>query len=160
MSKFRKHFTKYLALKSDRMLTRAVRRIAKDEYKKTSLSLKYRSELNQLTVDLEKALKKNNAATINRLIEKINKQGGKIRDVLVAEAKDIKDLMHDINIIHLHLLEKVLDKTPAQFKLLIKEGFPRTPLNEIKEDYQQLINLMHSNLTKLYHMARYEQRRA
>ena len=160
MNKFRQHFTKYLTLKSDRMLTRAIRRIARDEYKKTSLSLKYKSKLDQLTTDLEKALKSNNAAAVNRLIEDINKQGGQLRDVMVAEARDIKEIMHDVNIIHIHLLEKVLDKTPAQFKSLMQEGFPRTPLSQIKDNYQQLVNLMHSNLTKLYHMARYEQRRA
>ena len=159
MNRFRTHFTKYLTLKSDRMLTRAIRRIARDEYKKTSLSLKEKSKLEQLTTELEKALKANNGAAVNRLIEDINKQGGRIRDVLVAEARDIKEIMHDVNIIHIHLLEKVLDKTPKQLASLMKEGFPRTSLSQIKDNYQQLINLMHSNLRKLYRMARYDERK-
>jgi hypothetical protein len=159
MERFRTHFTKYLSLKSDRRLARSIRRMAKDEYRKTSLSLKEKSRLDNLTSELEKSLKSNNATAVNRLIEEINKEGGKIRDVLVAEARIIREIMHDINIIHIHLLEKVLDKTPKQIESLMKEGFPRLPLSQIKENYQQLVNLMHSNLRKLYQMARYDERR-
>jgi len=107
---------------------------------------------------LMKALKNKDTAEAQKIIESINVDS--LADVMRKEIVLIEKILHDVNIIMIHVLNWFHKTSPKQIQKLLNNKFPKKDAAELEQIQDQLISHMDHTLTKLYKLARFEQKAA
>lgn len=139
--------------KSDPRLAKILYRLAKREKKTIKLEKKGETALEKLFKD-EAGKKKNMKKWVNDLM----KLGEEEIKLLKTELAEIKEIMHDINILHIHLIKKVYEESERELAELQKQGFPSLQLQANRQIRQNVAQMMHNNMLHLFKMSRYLKR--
>ena len=137
-------------------LAKAIRDLANREF----YSLKQESAAQKNFTDqmhaLMKALRGKDTAEAQKIIESINVDS--LAKFMREEIVLIEKLLHDVNIIMIHVLNWFHKISPQQIQKLINEKFPEKDAAELKKIQDQLISHMDHTLTKIYKLARFEKK--
>lgn len=94
--------------------------------------------------------------------EKLTQSIKTLVDVLTRnfeeELKDIYNIIHYINIFHMHMLNDVFGHDQKTMAKLAQEHFPQTNQMDMAEEMHHLVKVMKDNLRKVYQMTSYQKR--
>jgi len=137
-------------------LAKAIRDLANKEFyslkKESAAQKKFTDQMHALM----KALKNNNTAEAEKIINSINVD--ELSKFMRAEIEFIQRLLHDVNIIMIHVLNWFHKTSPQQIQKLLNDEFPEKDAAELKKIQDQLISHMDQTLTKIYKLARFEKK--
>ena len=139
-------------------LAKAIRDLANKEF----YSLKKESAAQEKFTDqmhaLMKALRGKDTEQAEKIINSINVDD--LSRFMRAEIEFIQRLLHDVNIIMIHVLNWFHKTSPQQIQKLLNDEFPEKDAGELEEIQDQLISHMDQTLTKIYKLARFEKKAA
>ena len=137
-------------------LAKAIRDLANKEF----YSLKKESAAQEKFTDqmhaLMKALRGKDTEQAEKIINSINVDD--LSKFMRAEIEFIQRLLHDVNIIMIHVLNWFHKTSPQQIQKLLNDEFPEKDAAELKKIQDQLISHMDQTLTKIYKLARFEKK--
>ncbi len=156
--RWHEHILKYANYYTDEKLAKVILRLTRGELGDVEKVVDKEKDIDKTLNDLHEAIKKNNIEDIKKNIDKLKADKDIFNDV-IAEAKDIAEIIHDINVIHMRLMQAITETDPQEFQKLAQQGFPNTILKGLSDDNKGIASLMHNNMRRVYRMARYEEKR-
>lgn len=135
-------------------LAKVIKRLAKKESAILKKEEKGQSVFFNNLQKLAKAVKERKTAAAEKLATKL--EGSNIIDLFGKEIKVITEMLHDVNIIMIHMVSKVQKDLPKELGRLHALGFPEEPMHELSTEVANIQQQIHHQLWQLYRMAKYE----
>jgi len=135
-------------------LAKVIKRLAKKESAILKKEEKGQSVFFNNLQKLAKAVKERKTAEAEKLATKL--EGSNIIDLFGKEIKVITEMLHDVNIIMIHMVSKVQKDLPKELGRLHALGFPEEPMHELSTEVANIQQQIHHQLWQLYRMAKYE----
>jgi len=162
----RRHLLRYLKNWPKFLIIQSMKRLARNEYKMVRKDRGTEREIEHIFKQLNEVARFHKKKMTPQEKEKMRKKEKELAkklerdvDTLVAhfetELKSICEILHDVNIFHMHMLHEVLDLEPKNLIDLSAEKFPQVQEQIMKEGLTKLINQMHENLKKMWQMSYY-----
>jgi len=137
-------------------LAKAIRDLANREFNTLKKESAAQKNFTDQMHALMKALRGKDTAEAEKIINSINVDD--LSTFMRSEIAFIQKLLHDVNIIMIHVLNWFHKTSPQQIQKLINEKFPEKDAAELKQIQDQLISHMDHTLTKIYKLARFEKK--
>ncbi|MFH1505531.1 MAG: hypothetical protein ABIE94_00905 [archaeon] len=101
-------------------------------------------------------IRNSKGADAEKLAKSLDKEGTLITNLFKAELKIIFRLIHDISIVHVHLLRHINQTIPTILKEVTTDDFPEK--EQFLKDFHELGFEIHKRFLKLYRMANFTYR--
>lgn len=140
-------------------LAKAIRRIARKQKIVEKEETAAQRMMIQNLEALAAAVKKQDSTAVDKTV-KFLKKGGDIDTVFGKEINIITELVHDVNIIMIHMVSELNDEFPKELAELHGAGFPDKPLHELETKQKIVADQIHHQLWRLYKMSKYQEEHA
>jgi|GEM_PF-4432660 len=96
---------------------------------------------------------------VDAALDELVSVGDNLKKVFIAETEETYKLVHELNIIHVHLLHRVMNLEPKRILEVSQKGLPKENIEKLKSMYQRFAELHNKSFT-YYSMAKYVERRS
>lgn len=144
---------------ADTMLTRAIRVIGWEEGHDIFREQQDEGRVKKVLSRLHSSISSKKEQDIDAALDELLAVGEDLKKAYILESQEAYKLVHYLNIIHVHLLHKVMNEEPKLIMAVTTAGYPVEKLKAIKAMYKRFADL-HNEYFKYYTMARYVEKRA